>query len=75
MEKISEIILDSLKEITSVLKTMGSPNRLQILAYLVDAPRNFAFMLNRLKIKRTTLNHHLDLLMESGLIEKEEDIK
>ncbi|MFX1274423.1 MAG: hypothetical protein ACFFBP_18810 [Promethearchaeota archaeon] len=72
MEKISELILDSVKEITSVLKTMGSTNRLKILAYLVDAPRNFAFILNRLKIKRTTLNHHIDLLIGASLIEKEE---
>lgn len=72
MKKIYSTILGSLKEITSILKTMGSPNRLMILAYLMDSPRNFAYIMNKLKIKRTTLNHHLEMLMDKGLIEKEE---
>jgi DNA-binding transcriptional ArsR family regulator len=71
-EDISQIILDSYKDITVVLKAAGSSKRLVILAYLLKGPKSFSFMLDRLKIKRTTINHHLDLLLKSQLIEKEE---
>ena len=71
-EDISQIILDSYKDITLVLKAAGSSKRLVILAYLLKGPKSFSFMLDKLKIKRTTINHHLDLLLKSQLIEKEE---
>ncbi|MCJ7648657.1 MAG: winged helix-turn-helix domain-containing protein, partial [Candidatus Lokiarchaeota archaeon] len=38
----------------------------------LKGPRSFSFMLDRLKIKRTSITHHLDLLLKSKLIEKEE---
>ena len=71
-DDISKIILESYKDITMVLKAAGSSKRLLILGYLLKGPRSFSFMLERLKIKRTTINHHLDLLIKSKLIEKEE---
>ncbi|MFX1391146.1 MAG: winged helix-turn-helix domain-containing protein [Promethearchaeota archaeon] len=71
-DEFSKIILESYKDITTVLKAAGSSKRLVILAYLLKGPRSFSFMLDRLKIKRTTINHHLDLLLRSKLIEKEE---
>ena len=71
-EDISQIILDSYKDITLVLKAAGSSKRLVLLAYLLKGPKSFSFMLDKLKIKRTTINHHLDLLIKSQLIEKEE---
>jgi DNA-binding transcriptional ArsR family regulator len=71
-EDISQIILDSYKDITLILKAAGSSKRLVILAYLLKGPKSFSFMLDKLKIKRTTINHHLDLLLKSQLIAKEE---
>ncbi|MFX1364485.1 MAG: winged helix-turn-helix domain-containing protein [Promethearchaeota archaeon] len=71
-EDASKIILESYKDITMVLKATGSSKRLIILAYLLKGSKSFSFMLDRLKIKRTTINHHLDLLLKSQLIEKEE---
>ena len=71
-DDISKIILESYKDITMVLKAAGSSKRLIILGYLLKGPISFSFMLDRLKIKRTTINHHLDLLLKSKLIEKEE---
>ncbi len=71
-EDASKIILESYKDITMVLKATGSSKRLVILAYLLKGPKSFSFMLDRLKVKRTTINHHLDLLLKSKLIEKEE---
>ena len=70
-DDISKIILESYKDITMVLKATGSSKRLIILGYLLKGPRSFSFMLDRLKIKRTTINHHLDQLLKSKLIEKE----
>jgi len=71
-DDISEIILESYKDITIILKAAGSSKRLVILGYLLKGPRSFSFMLDRLNVKRTTINHHLDLLLRSKLIEKEE---
>ena len=71
-DDISEIILESYKDITIILKAAGSSKRLLILGYLLKGPRSFSFMLDRLNVKRTTINHHLDLLLRSKLIEKEE---
>ncbi|MFX0023606.1 MAG: winged helix-turn-helix domain-containing protein [Candidatus Hermodarchaeota archaeon] len=71
-DEFSKIILESYKDITTILKAAGSSKRLVILAYLLTGPRSFSFMLDRLKVKRTTINHHLDLLLRSKLIEKEE---
>jgi len=71
-DDVSKIILESYKDITMVLKAAGSAKRLVILAYLLKGPKSFSFMLDHLKVKRTTINHHLDLLLRSKLIEKEE---
>ena len=71
-DDVSKIILESNKDITMVLKAAGSSKRLIILAYLLKGPKSFSFMLDRLKVKRTAINHHLDLLLRSKLIEKEE---
>jgi len=71
-DDISEIILESHKDITNILKAAGSSKRLVILGYLLKGPRSFSFMLDRLDVKRTTITHHLDLLLRSKLIEKEE---
>lgn len=71
-DDISKIILESYKDITMILKAAGSSKRLVILGYLLKGPRSFSFMLDRLKVKRTTITHHLDLLLRSKLIEKEE---
>jgi DNA-binding transcriptional ArsR family regulator len=71
LNEISDIISESYKDITSILKAAGSPKRLKILSFLLKGPKSFSFILDHLKIKRTTINHHLDLLMESKLIEKE----
>ncbi|MFX1569193.1 MAG: winged helix-turn-helix domain-containing protein, partial [Promethearchaeota archaeon] len=71
-DDISKIILESYKDITTILKAAGSSKRLVILGYLLKGPRSFSFMLERLNVKRTTINHHLDLLLRSRLIEKEE---
>ena len=72
LDDVSKIILESYKDITIILKAAGSSKRLVILAYLLKGPKSFSFMLDRLKVKRTTINHHLDLLLRSKLIEKEE---
>ncbi|MCJ7648758.1 MAG: winged helix-turn-helix domain-containing protein, partial [Candidatus Lokiarchaeota archaeon] len=71
-DDILKIILESYKDITMILKAAGSSKRILILGYLLKGPRSFSFMLDRLKIKRTSITHHLDLLLKSKLIEKEE---
>ena len=72
VEEISTLLSESFDEITNLLKSLASPKRLSILNSLLTKPRNFAILLNNLHIKRTTLVHHLDFLMEVNLIERED---
>ena len=72
LEKVSQILSNSFNDITNLLKAIASPKRLMVLNYLLHQPRNFAFLLNKLQIKRTTLVHHLDFLIETNLIDRED---
>ncbi len=72
IEKITSILSESFEEITDLLKAIASPKRLSILNFLLKKPRNFSFLLVNLTIKRTTLVHHLDFLMNMNLIERED---
>ncbi|MBY9007666.1 MAG: winged helix-turn-helix transcriptional regulator [Candidatus Lokiarchaeota archaeon] len=72
IDEISTILSKSFEEITDLLKAIASPKRLSILNFLLQKPRNFSFLLNNLAIKRTTLVHHLDFLMDMNLIERED---
>lgn len=72
IKNISNIILESIDEVADLLRTIGSPNRLRILSFLVQKSRTFSFLLNHLLIKRTTLVHHIDVLIDTHFIERQE---
>ncbi len=72
LEESSQVLSNSFNDITNLLKAIASPKRLMVLNYLLQQPRNFSFLLNKLRIKRTTLVHHLDFLIETNLIDRED---
>jgi len=72
IRNIANIISGSIDEVSDLLRTVGSPNRLRILSFLVQKSRTFSFLLNHLHIKRTTLVHHIDVLIDTNFIEREE---
>ncbi len=70
IEDLQTLLLDSLSEISDVLKTVSQVKRLQILGFLIDSPKKFSFLLLRTEISKTALANHLSTLVDAGLIEK-----
>jgi DNA-binding transcriptional ArsR family regulator len=69
-EEIQKLLLDSLSEISDVLKTVSQVKRLQILALMIDSPKKFSFLLSKTDISKTALANHLSTLVDAGLIRK-----
>ncbi len=69
-EGIQRVLLNSLSEISDVLKTVSQVKRLQILALMIDSPKEFSFLLLKTEISKTALANHLSTLVGAGLIKK-----
>ncbi len=69
-EEIQKLLLDSLNEISNVLKTVSQVKRLQILALMIDGSKKFSFLLSKTEISKTALANHLSTLVDAGLIGK-----
>ncbi|WP_254273493.1 ArsR/SmtB family transcription factor [Haloarcula marina] len=50
--------------------TEGGPNRIRILRTLEDRPRNRHRLAEALSLNYKTVEHHLDVLQERGLVER-----
>ncbi|MHA1618123.1 MAG: ArsR/SmtB family transcription factor, partial [Promethearchaeota archaeon] len=70
IEDLQSFLLNSLSEISDVLKTVSQEKRLQLLASLIDGPKKFSFLLSQTEISKTALANHLSTLVDAGLIEK-----
>jgi len=53
--------------------TKGGPNRLQILFLLSEGPLNANQLTKDLKLDYKTIKHHLEILVENGLIKVSEE--
>ena len=51
-----------------IVGTKGGPNRLQILFLLSDGPLNANQLTKELKLDYKTVKHHLEILVENGLV-------
>ena len=71
-KNIQKILLDLLDEITEILKASAHARRLQVLLLLLDKSRNFAYLLKKTGVSRTTLSNHLSILIDSSLINRKE---
>ena len=69
-EEIQRLLLDSLSEISDVLKTVSQEKRLQILALMIDGSKKFSFLLSKTGISKTALANHLSTLVDARLIGK-----
>ncbi|MFX0065181.1 MAG: ArsR family transcriptional regulator [Candidatus Hermodarchaeota archaeon] len=68
--EVQALILNSLAEITDLLKSITHPKRLHILALLINTSKKFSFLLSETKISKTALANHIRNLINTGLIEK-----
>ena len=50
--------------------TRGGENRVRIIRRLAERPRNANQLANDLEVDYNTIRHHLDLLIDHGVIEK-----
>lgn len=48
----------------------GGPNRIRIIQSLNDRPRNANQLANDLGLDYTTIRHHLDVLVDHGVVKK-----
>ncbi|MDO8553841.1 MAG: winged helix-turn-helix domain-containing protein [Candidatus Micrarchaeota archaeon] len=55
--------------------TKGGPNRLQILFLLSEGPRNANQLTKDLKLDYKTVKHHLEILVENGLVKVSKEKK
>jgi len=69
-KKIYNILIDSLDNISNILKSAGNSIRLKILAELLLSPKLFSFFLDTTQLKKTSLIHHISSLINSGLIKR-----
>jgi DNA-binding transcriptional ArsR family regulator len=53
--------------------TRGGPNRVRILQAVESRPRNPNQLADALDLDYTTVRHHLDVLVENGVVEKTGD--
>ncbi len=53
--------------------TRGGPNRVRLLRAIDERPRNANQLAGDLDLDYTTVRHHLDVLIENGIIEKSGD--
>ncbi|MEM4781903.1 MAG: winged helix-turn-helix domain-containing protein [Halalkalicoccus sp.] len=50
--------------------TRGGPNRVRLLRAVDERPRNANQLAEDLDLDYTTIRHHLDVLVENGMVEK-----
>lgn len=53
--------------------TRGGENRVRILRAVESRPRNANKLADALELDYTTIRHHLDVLMENDIVEKQGD--
>ena len=62
-----------LSEDTSIYRTLASPSRMQILRLLYRKPLSVEQLADKLSLQLITIRHHLQDLLESGIIEYYEE--
>lgn len=53
--------------------TRGGPNRTRLLRAIGEQPRNANQLSENLDLDYTTIRHHLDVLVENGMVQKSGD--
>ncbi|MHA2297931.1 MAG: ArsR/SmtB family transcription factor [Candidatus Hodarchaeales archaeon] len=70
LDESQKSLLQSLDEVTAVLKAISHPNRFKILVLLLTGPQSFQILLDETKLKKTALANHLASLKDKLLVEK-----
>jgi len=71
-DEVKEILLESPDKISDLMKAVTHVHRLQVLALLIDGPREFGSLLDVVNLSKTALANHLAHLLRRGLISRSE---
>lgn len=69
-DELIKSYLESIKEISSILKSLGNRKRLEILIFLLNRPQSYGAIVEKLELKKTAVSNHLSQLLMVRLIEK-----
>ncbi|MFX0184994.1 MAG: GyrI-like domain-containing protein [Candidatus Hodarchaeota archaeon] len=69
-EAMKAFILETMDEISELLKTLQHPKRLEILALMLKEEKEFGTLLTNTRLPKSALGNHLGELLDKNLIEK-----
>ncbi|TFG27853.1 ArsR family transcriptional regulator [Candidatus Thorarchaeota archaeon] len=69
-KELEELDTDSTKNLAKILGILGHAKRIEIISLLYKSPQDYSTILRNVGISRTALANHLNLLIDSGLIER-----
>ena len=69
-EELQKELFENLDSLSNLLNSLGHKKRIIILVHLLDGQKRFSFLEEKTALKKTALAHHLNLLSNSGLINK-----
>ena len=69
-EAMKAFILETVDEISELLKTLQHPKRLEILSLMLKAEIEFGTLMKKTGLPKSALGNHLSELLEKNLIEK-----
>lgn len=75
MSELSDVELwriakESSRNLSKLLKAIGHSKRVEILGSLAQTDREYSWLLRQLRISKTALANHLNILVENNLIER-----
>ena len=69
-EAMKSFILETVDEISELLKTLQHPKRLEILSLMLTDESEFGTLMKKINLPKSALGNHLSDLLEKNLIEK-----
>ncbi|MBY9001344.1 MAG: winged helix-turn-helix transcriptional regulator [Candidatus Heimdallarchaeota archaeon] len=70
IKKLQQGIFDYLEGFSVILSSLGNKKRMYIMALLIDGPKLLTSIEKELKLGKTALAHHINLLLKANLIER-----
>ena len=71
-DELQSFLLQSVKDISKLLRAINHPRRLEIMARLINEKKTFSQLLKKTQLQKTALANHLKQLMNRDLIERVE---
>lgn len=70
--ELKEILSESPETLSDLVKGVAHVHRLEVLALLLDGPKEFSSLLDVVKVSKTALANHVTHMMNKGFVERSE---